>query len=311
MRVAVGGNVGIGATSPAALLHICTTTSADNIGHIQYENACTGTGAAANAQLIGKSKYGTAQFMVWENYGIRFGMRSITNGGAGDIYFTTCNDAVQLRITNTGVACFTGTVCMSSTAIITGGGNTLTLRKGTGSPALAFAGISDEAVFLVEGISGGGMKWYTSPAGCTLPTAAWNAKFNMDVNGISTFSCRICAPSATITTLSSSTTSIGNFTHTSNYSATSGCFAVICAYYGAIIYMNSMHNNGTATYQYIYSNGPTGGASLTLIGSTSAYGPACTTLALCGNGWVYAYQPYGGATYWYVKAFAGNYTWAF
>jgi hypothetical protein len=35
----------------------------------------------------------------------------------GDIYFTTCNDAVQLRITNTGVACFAGTVCAANASI--------------------------------------------------------------------------------------------------------------------------------------------------------------------------------------------------
>jgi CHAT domain-containing protein len=71
-----------------------------------------------------------------------------------------------------------------------------------------------------------------------------------------------------------------------------------------------MHNNGTATYQYIYSNGPTGGASLTLVSSTSAYGPASTVLALCGNGWVYAYQQYGGPTYWTAMVLVGNYSWA-
>ena len=93
-----GNKVGIGATSPAALLHLCTTISADNTGHIQYENANTGTGSNANAQLIGKSRYGTAQLMVWENYGIRFGMRSVTNCGCGDIYFTTGADSVQMVI---------------------------------------------------------------------------------------------------------------------------------------------------------------------------------------------------------------------
>ena len=98
MLINAAGNVGIGTTSPGSLLHTYTTTAADNAGHIQYENANTGTGAATNAQLIGKSKYGTAQLMVWENYGIRFGMRSTANSGAGDIYFTTGTDSVQMVI---------------------------------------------------------------------------------------------------------------------------------------------------------------------------------------------------------------------
>jgi hypothetical protein len=106
------------------------------------------------------------------------------------IFYT--NNSRRFDITGTGIACFACQVCIPSTAVISGGGNTLILRKGTGTPAIAFAGTSDEATFLVEGMSGGGMKWYTSPAGCTLSNAAWNAKFNMDVNGISTFSCTVC-----------------------------------------------------------------------------------------------------------------------
>jgi hypothetical protein len=92
------GRVGIGIASPSSILHTYTTTNADNAGHIQYENGNTGTGSSANAQLIGKSKYGTLQLMVWENYGIRFGMRSTANGGAGDIYFTTGTDSTQMVI---------------------------------------------------------------------------------------------------------------------------------------------------------------------------------------------------------------------
>jgi len=104
-----GGNVGIGIPNPSSLLHTYTTTAADNAGHIQYENGNTGVGALANAQLIGKSRYGTAQLMVWENYGIRFGMRSTANGGAGDIYFTTGTDSVQMVIRGSNVGIGTTT----------------------------------------------------------------------------------------------------------------------------------------------------------------------------------------------------------
>jgi hypothetical protein len=108
--------------------------------------------------------------------------------------YNSNNPVAALTIAQSGISTFACQVCMPATAIISGGGNTLTLKKGTGSAALSFAGTSDEATFLVEGISGGGMRWYTSPVGCVLSNAAWNSKFNIDVNGISTFSCTVCAP---------------------------------------------------------------------------------------------------------------------
>jgi hypothetical protein len=72
-----------------------------------------------------------------------------------------------------------------------------------------------------------------------------------------------------------------------------------------------MHNNGRATYQLVYSNGPTAGASISVNAQTSAYGPACTSFALCANGWVYGYQPYGGPTDFYAISMNGNFVWAF
>ena len=119
---------------------------------------------------------------------------SARSTGGSLAFRTNGSNDTKFSIASTGIACFACQVCMPATAVISGGGNTLILKKGTGSPAIALAGTSDEAAFLIESISGGGMKWYTSPAGCTLSNAAWNAKFNMDVNGISTFSCQVCAP---------------------------------------------------------------------------------------------------------------------
>ena len=93
-----GSNVAIGTTSPAAPLHVASSSAADNTGVFQYENTNTGTGSAANAQLIGKSRYGTLQLMVWEANGIRFGMRSVANGSTGTIHFTTGNDSVGMTL---------------------------------------------------------------------------------------------------------------------------------------------------------------------------------------------------------------------
>ena len=226
------GCVGIGTCAPSVLLHVSTDVANDNSGHIQYENTCVSAGAASNAQLIGKSRFGTAQLMVWENLGIRFGMRSTANGGAGDIHFTTGTDTVTLRMINGGISCFAG---------------------------------------------------------------------------------RICVPNISIGTSASIGTSfsVGAIGHYTNYISTSGCFAIFCASQGAILYVTSMHNNGRATYQLIYSNGPTGGASISVVGSTSAYGPASTSFGLCANGWVYGYQQYGGPTDFYAIAMNSNFVWAF
>jgi hypothetical protein len=102
MVITNAGNVGIGTINPTSSLHVYTTTASDNNGIIQYENGNAGTGATTNAQLIGKSKYGTVQFLVWENYGIRLGMRSTANSGAGSVYFTYGADTVAMTITGSG-----------------------------------------------------------------------------------------------------------------------------------------------------------------------------------------------------------------
>jgi hypothetical protein len=153
------GRVGIGTTSPSTLFHTYTTTADDNAGHIQYENANTGTGAAANAQLIGKSKYGTVQLMVWENYGIRFGMRSTANSGAGDIYFTTGTDSVQMVIKGSNVGI--GTTSPTNKLEIVGG-NTTTGQLSVGNTDVTYsAGVN----FLTSGTNRGFVGWRHTNSG--------------------------------------------------------------------------------------------------------------------------------------------------
>jgi hypothetical protein len=52
--------------------------------------------------LIGKSKYGTLQCMVWENNGARIGMRSTDNSGSGNLYFTAGTDSVKMFVGSSG-----------------------------------------------------------------------------------------------------------------------------------------------------------------------------------------------------------------
>ena len=61
-------------------------------------------------------------------------------------------------------------------------GNTLTLKKGTGTPSIALAGTSSEASALIEGIAGGGLKLYTSNGG-TLSSPSWSPKMTVLAGG--------------------------------------------------------------------------------------------------------------------------------
>lgn len=76
------------------------------------------------------------------------------------------------------------------TGTFEGGGNTLTLKKGTGTAALAFAGTSTdpEASALLEGIAGGGLKLYTSTSSAgTIADPGWSSKLTIAQNGDATF----------------------------------------------------------------------------------------------------------------------------
>jgi hypothetical protein len=126
-----GAGSGLYFTGTAAAFY--TTTANDNEGTLKYENGNTGTGGATNAQLLGKSKFGTAQFMVWENYGIRFGMRSTANSGAGSIYFTTGTDAVKMLIDNAGSVKFGSN---NSTIIGADGGSGYIYSYSSGDPKI-------------------------------------------------------------------------------------------------------------------------------------------------------------------------------
>jgi hypothetical protein len=86
----------------------------------------------------------------------------------GEISMGAGSATKHFILSTSGDATFTGTGTFS------GGGNTLTLKKGTGSPAIALAGTSDQATGLIEGVSGGGIKFYTSTG--TLSSPSWSTK---------------------------------------------------------------------------------------------------------------------------------------
>jgi len=90
---------------------------------------------------------------------------------SGEISMGAGSATKHFILSTSGDATFTGTGTFS------GGGNTLVLKKGTGSPAIALAGTSDQATGLIEGVSGGGVKIYTSTG--TLSSPAWGLKLSI------------------------------------------------------------------------------------------------------------------------------------
>ena len=99
LHASYNGNVGIGVTGPVTKLHVSNTAVInDAYGLALVENTSTGSGSAANSALNIKSKYGTSQFMQWENQGLRIGSRILDNSSVGDVYFTAGADSVKMVV---------------------------------------------------------------------------------------------------------------------------------------------------------------------------------------------------------------------
>lgn len=77
-----------------------TTGQDDAHGMMRVETTATDT---SNAGYTAFNYYGTAQLMQWENYGIRFGSRIVTNSGGGRVYFTQGNDSVAAEMGSGGM----------------------------------------------------------------------------------------------------------------------------------------------------------------------------------------------------------------
>jgi hypothetical protein len=103
LRITSAGLLGVNETSPDTNLHISRSASQnDTHGILKVESTSTATGAATNASLIAKNRYGWSQFMQWESNGLRIGSRSTTTGGSGEVHITSGSDAVSLKIDGSG-----------------------------------------------------------------------------------------------------------------------------------------------------------------------------------------------------------------
>ena len=204
------GNVGIGITNPYSVLDVNSAISSSSVDVITLTQATNGNdkpaasfglsiqngGETTNAadlwfttatggSLTEKMRISSAGAIKFNAYGagtlVTDASGNITvssGGGAGGPY---------LPLSAGSSYPLTGEL-VGTTATFSGGGNTLLLKKGTGTPALAFAGTATdpEASGLIEGIAGGGLRFYTSNGG-TIGTPAWSSKLTISAAGNAAF----------------------------------------------------------------------------------------------------------------------------
>jgi hypothetical protein len=198
-----GAGITIGGAS-ATMLYTHATTSFDFNKPVNVTGVIASTG---NVDVGGTVLVGNNNTIIAEN-NIRFkapGASYIDIQAIDqDLIFrtseTTALDTNALRIDGSagGAATFSstissGAITSSGTGSFTGGGNTLSIAKGSGSPALAFLGTATDpqTSALIEGIVGGGLKFYTSTG--TLSSPSWSPKITLAANGYTTFAGAISA----------------------------------------------------------------------------------------------------------------------
>jgi hypothetical protein len=109
------GNVGIGATAPSSLLHIC---GAGTGAMLRLQNTTTVSGDQGpliqfmSANQVGNQNFETGYIQsIWQAEGNAFGMRFATKG-------VDASQSEKMRITHAGITCFAGTVCAPCFATI-------------------------------------------------------------------------------------------------------------------------------------------------------------------------------------------------
>jgi hypothetical protein len=260
----------------------------------------------------------------------RIATSSGTSSTGGDMYFKVGSSTERLRINSTGIACFACQVCVPQLIVCrTYNANNLMLSVANSTMSVPFM-TYDTAIIQADDVTT--LKLVERNGGSTdnqiLTLSVGDNTTRISTNGPNPLQFFVGGSSAgcgynglggrNAISIACSGTSTFNYPvnmgavgHYTNYISTSGCFAIFCASQGAILYVTSMHNGGRSTYQLLYSNGATGGASISVVGSTSAYGPSNTSFGLCANGWVYGYQAYGGPTDFYAISMNSNFAWAF
>jgi hypothetical protein len=138
MNLTNGGRLAIGNSSPTTKLHVSDANgnnghNGDNSGLVLIESTYGTSGGNTNASLVAKNYFGYSQFMQWENYGLRFGVRSVSNSGAGAIVFTSGNDVEGMRLDSSG------NLLVGTTSAVYNAKIVLACASGSQSVALAIA----------------------------------------------------------------------------------------------------------------------------------------------------------------------------
>jgi len=174
MYIESGGNVGIGTTSPDAKLEV-----EGNINSGFYSVFAKNTNAGSSAFVSKKWLNDDAAFgEIWRNSSTRSsgGQQALSFNmyNSNDINFWSgASHTMALVGNNVGIG--TDSPSYGKLQIDQTSGNNLTLRKGTGTAAVAFGGVTNnEATFLIEGHpAASGFKLYNGAG--TLASPTWTA----------------------------------------------------------------------------------------------------------------------------------------
>jgi hypothetical protein len=194
------GNTGIGNANPTAKLHVAgTIINSTSVGATGDSGIEIGTGNRLGFDESGvrswtvKATSGNLNFSSgdgngWYNFtGKGVIATSFTGSLQGNVTGTAASETLA-TVTGRGASTSTAST-FSGTLTVAGGGNTLTLVKGTGAPAIAFAGTSDQATGLIEGVSGGGIKMYAATGSLSSPT--YTDTFNIKNGGDAYFNYNV------------------------------------------------------------------------------------------------------------------------
>ena len=164
------GNTGV---KKAAIVPVGTGGDNDNMG-LAFQVSQSSTQANPTVEAL-RLKHGG--LITLPQYGAGY----LKTDASGNV--SVDSDTIEDTLDSvTGRGATTTNAITVGVLTASGGGNTVILKKGTGNPAIAFAGTSDEASALIEGISGGGLKIYTSNGG-TLSSPSWSTQMTIEAGG--------------------------------------------------------------------------------------------------------------------------------